>query len=38
MIAVKDENKKSPPPQGEKLNKQKPRSKAGLFDVCWHKP
>jgi len=32
LIAVKDENKKSPPPQEEKSNKQKPRTMAGLFD------
>jgi len=30
-LAVKDENKKSSPPQGEKTNKKKPRKLAGLF-------
>ncbi|NMP05909.1 MULTISPECIES: hypothetical protein [Prochlorococcus] len=28
---MKDENKKSSPPQGEKTNKKKPRKLAGLF-------
>ena len=30
LISVKDENKKSPPPQGEKINKENPALRRGF--------